>query len=447
MKDRLLTFALAVGAFALFFVLMVYRPSAPQEQVTRPITTEKGPNGYLALMRWLEAIGVRPVSLRERFQQLDHLENVPATGNLLISTAPHRYPLRDSEAGPLRDWISAGNTLLVVAGLSDTPEWSMGMDAGFMKHMEAMTGLTFAQIPDEPKTPPQTPAGAANETGADHEVPAAGKKKDEAVTALANPFQKLDQPLQFAMVPNGAHPLLSGVHSVGALSEYPTAKWRVSASAMSDIVLQLASDPEGGQPVLWLVRYGEGQILVSAYGSVFVNKLLGEHDNARLLANIVRTSLGPQGRVVIDDAHQGLVAFYDPAAFYGDKRLHASLWWLVGLWLVFVLGAQRLRAHDSRWHPVDITTFVRASGGFLARVLKPATAAQQLFTNFFNEVRRRTGQPVNGAPLWDWLASRGSLADGDLEQLRKLHQRAQRGQRVDLARLQNLLTHLRQQLI
>jgi hypothetical protein len=443
MKDRLLTFALAIGALALFYVLFLHRPSQPQEQVTRPITTEKGPNGYLALMRWFEAIGVQPVSLRERFQALGELEGAPATGNLLISTAPHRYPMRDSEAAPLRDWISAGNTLLVVAGLSDTPEWSMGegLDADFMKHMEAMTGLRFVQADDE------TPAAADEETTqAAAETESADKPETANPVPLANPFQKLDEPLRFSMAPNGEHPLLRGVKRVDALSEYATAKWRVSTSTMSDLVLELASDPQTGEPVLWLARYGDGQILVSAYGSVFVNKLLGEQDNARLLANIVRWSLGPRGRVVIDDAHQGLVAFYDPEKFFGDRRLHASLWWLLGLWLVFVLGSQRLRALDSRWQPIDITSFVRASGGFLARVLQPATAAQQLFTNFFNDLRRRTGQPVNGAPLWDWLASRSSVAASDLQQLRDLHQRAQRGRRIDLPKLQNLLIHVRRQL-
>jgi hypothetical protein len=460
MKDRLLTFALAIAALALFYVLMVHQPASPQEQVTRPISTENGPNGYLALIRWMEAIGVNPVSLRERFQRLDHLEGVPRTGNLLISTAPHRYPMRDSEAGPLRDWISSGNTLFVVAGLSDTPEWSMGegIDSGFMKHMESMTGLGFTQIdgesdedtePPEGEVPDEGEESAATEGQASSEAPAqAGEEPAQSVTdrPLVNPFQKLETPLEFAMVPNGEHPLLSGVKEVGARSEYVTAKWRASSSTISDLILELASDPQTGEPVLWLVRYGEGQILVSAYGSVLTNKLLGEKDNARLLANIVRWSVGPQGRVIIDDAHQGLVAFYDPDAFYGDKRLHASLWWLLGLWLVFVLGSQRLRALDSRWQPVDVTSFVRASGGFLARVLKPATAAQQLFSNFFNEMRRQTGQPVNGAPLWDWLADRSSLAARDLEQLRDLHERARRGKRVDLPKLQNLLTSVRQQL-
>lgn len=440
MRERLVTFALAVAAFVLFYVLLLHQPSQPQEQVTRPVTTEQGPNGYLALMQWLEVIGAHPVSLRERFQELDHLQDVPAQGNLLITTAPHRYPMRDSEVRVLRDWVAAGNTLVVAAGLSDTPEWSMGegMDPAFMKHMESMTGLRFVQVPQEE----DEPAAAKDPEDRDPEDEDSGAQADPFV----NPFQKLEPPLEFAMVPNGRHPLLSGVGRVSGLSEYPTAKWRVSSSTMSDVVLALASDPQTKEPVLWLVRHGRGQILVSAYGSIFANKLLGRTDNARLLANVVHWSLGRQGRVIIDDAHQGLVAFYDPDKFFGDSRLHASLWWLVGLWLVFVLGSQRLRARAERWQPVDITSFVRASGGFLARVLKPATAGQQLFSNFFNEVRRRTGQPVNGAPLWDWLASRGSLAASDLQQLRHLHERALLGKRIDLSKLQNLLNQVRAQL-
>ena len=109
------------------------------------------------------------------------------------------------------------------------------------------------------------------------------------------------------------------------------------------MVLELASNRDSGAPALWLLPYGDGQIVVSAYGSIFTNKVLGESDNARLLANIVRSSLGEKGRVIIDDAHQGLVSFYDPDKFFGDSRLHRTLLWLLGLWLLFVLGWRRLR--------------------------------------------------------------------------------------------------------
>ncbi len=114
-----------------------------------------------------------------------------------------------------------------------------------------------------------------------------------------------------------------------------------------------------------------------------------------LLANIVRWSLRDGGKVIIDDAHQGLVAFYDPEAFFGDSRLHATLWWLLGLWLLFVLASQRLRPSQSSWNPVDITGFVRATGGFMARVMRPATVGQQMIANFFNDARKRL-RPARG---------------------------------------------------
>ncbi len=342
MKDRLLTLTLALAAFALFYSLMAPNGSAPQEKPTRPVSTEKGPNGYLAMLRWFEAEGLQPLSLRDRFTQLRQLEAMPQAGNLLISTAPHLYPVRDSEVAALRDWISEGNTLLVAAGLSDTPDWSMGSGNEFLAHMQAMTGLTFRQTAAASEVPSQEDQAAqaddmADDVDAQAESEEEQQAKPNAVQGI-NLVRKLDPPLRFEMVPNGSHPLLADVKSVAAQSEYPTAQWRGS-SALIDLVLELAQDPQTGEPMLWLLRYGNGQIIVSAYGSVFTNKMLGQSDNARLLANIVRWSRGPQGRVIIDDAHQGLVAFYDPEAFFGDKRLHvASLWWLVGLWLVFGWG-------------------------------------------------------------------------------------------------------------
>lgn len=435
MKDRLLTLVFAVGAFALFYALMLPKPAGPQERPTRPVTTEAGPNGYLGLQRWLAASGIEPVSLRVRFDQLGKLPDVGPAGNLLISTAPHLYPMRDSEVGPLRDWVSAGNTLLVVAGLSDTPDWSMGegADTRFLYHLQAMTGLGFAQAKQESA---DTPAGAPS---------AAADQR--AKLARANPFQKLATPARFELVPTSPHPLLEAVRSVVAQSEYPTSQWRASAGMM-DLALELAQDPDSGEPMLWLARYGNGQIIVSAYGSILTNKLLGEQDNARLLANIVKWSRAATGKVIIDDAHQGLVAFYDPKAFFGDRRLHASLWWLLGLWLVFVLGPQRLRAAGKNWNPVDITSFVRASGGFMARVLRPAEAARQLFANFFDDLRRGGGLPApddrsRDSPPWDWMRERGSITTQQLEQLQTWYDKVQQGRRIDLAKLHNLLNEVR----
>ena len=427
MKDRLLTLALAVGALAAFYVVIAPKPAPPQERVTRPLSTENGPNGYLGLQRWLAEQGVGVISLRERYGALATIAPTAPTGNLLITTAPHVYPLRDSEAQPLEDWIVAGNTLVVLAGLSDTPEWSMDhVDPQFLVHMQTMTGLTFKEIP-----PPVLKEGEAAQQAT---------TPRDAVQA----FTRLVEPERFESSPNGQHPLLDKVRSIVAVSEFPSARWQ--ASSERSVVLELASDHKSGVPALWLLPLGDGQVIVSAYGSLFTNKALGERDNARLLANIVRWSLGEKGRVIIDDAHQGLVSFYDPDKFFGDARLHRAVLWLLALWLVFVLGPRRLRGATSGWNPLDVTSFVRATGGFMARVLRPAAAGEQLFANFFNEIRSRLGMTPDGAPLWDWLAAHAVIPAADLNRLQDLHQRVAERRRVDLAELYNLIARMRAQL-
>lgn len=446
MKDRLLTLALAVGAFAAFYALLVPKPPPPAERSTRPLSIEAGPNGYLAMQRWLEAEQVKTHSLRERYQALPEVSAAVPTGNLLISTTPHVYPIRNNERDALWSWTSAGNTLLVVAGLSDTPEWSMGesADSELLAHMKTMTGLSFTQVM------PDAPAETKNETAAKQE--SAEESEDESEETSADRARldafaaqtRLEEPQRSQFSPNGSHPLLDAVQSVLAVSEYPSAQWR--ASIEDALLLELANERETGVPALWLVPYGDGQIIVSAYGSILTNKVLGEADNARLLANIVRWSLGPQGTVFFDDAHQGLVSFYDPDKFFGDSRLHRSLWWLVALWLVFVLGARRLRPATSTWNPLDVTSFVRATGGFMARVLKPSTAADQLFANFFNDIRRRLGLAPDGTPVWQWLEAHAAIPTGDLARMRALHQKATQRGRVNLRELHNLLIRIRAQL-
>ncbi len=435
MKDRLSTRGLAAGALAAFYVVLAPKPDAPQDRVTRPLSTEAGPNGYLGLQRWLANEGIPVVSLRERYGALATLVPGVPTGNVLITTAPHVYPLRSSEAEPLRKWIVAGNTLVVLAGLSDTPEWSMGdgLDVQFVEHMKDMTGLSFKQIPPAAPTPAPEPA----KEGEQPEPPTTPTTSVLAMTRLLEP-QRTES------APNGEHPLLAGVRSVLAVSEFPSAHWQ--ASSDHAVVLELVGNRDSGVPAVWLTPHGDGQVIVSAYGSLFTNKVIGERDNARLLANIARWSLGDQGRIIIDDAHQGLVSFYDPDKFFGDSRLHRALMWLLALWLVFVLGPRRLRGTTRGWNPLDVTSFVRATGGFMARVLRPAAAGQRLFANFFNEIRSRLGLAPDGAPLWDWLAGRAVIPAADLNRLQELHERVATRRRIDLAELHNLIARVRAQL-
>src|SRR5690606_14164004 len=145
------------------------------------------------------------------------------------------------------------------------------------------------------------------------------------------------------------------------------------------------------------------------------------------------------GAVLFDDAHQGLVNYYDARAFFADPRLHRTLLWLALLWLLFVLGWQRLRPGTDDWQPADVTGFIKVTGDFLAGRIAPGHAGQRLFANFFNTIRQRLGQPQDGRPVWDWLATHAAVPEEDLQELRRLHARTHSGERIDLVHLQNCL--------
>ena len=128
--------------------------------------------------------------------------------------------------------------------------------------------------------------------------------------------------------------------------------------------------------------------------SLFSNAGVLSDDNALLLANVIAWSRDPAGAVVFDDAHQGLTAFYDAKAFFADPRLHATLGWIVLLWLAFVLGSQPLRARRREWRPLDETAYVEAGGRYLAAVVRPADAAQRLIEDFLESLRARLASRV-----------------------------------------------------
>ena len=92
MTERLITFACALGALALFLVLFVNPGGGvdARAQVPRPTTAEHGGDGYHAAYTWLIASRLRTVSLRERFDALAAARDFAATGNVLVVTLPKR---------------------------------------------------------------------------------------------------------------------------------------------------------------------------------------------------------------------------------------------------------------------------------------------------------------------------------------------------------------------
>ena len=420
MRERLITLVCALGSLLLFAALFVRGEGLDSRRVALPTTIERHGNGLAGAKSWLEAEGIRTVSLRERFDTLAKRRDLPRAGNLLIMTVPVATPFRVQEAGAVNHWIRAGNTLLVLAALSDTPDWGRG---GLSIHndLQLLTGLDFEAV--------RRAQGSQN-----------------ATARMIEASRELAQPQRGTLVPNRPHPYLRGVNSVVAWSDYPPQAWTVRVPR-DGFVLSLAHQSETGEGVLWVRPVGSGTIIVSGFGSLFSNRALAGADNARLLANIVGATVRSDGAVLVDDEHQGLAAAYDPAKFYNDPRLYGTIGVLAAVWLIWVLGSTRLRLPATRMPAPREAELVRATGGFLARVLRPAAAARRMFEHFFRRLSARTHRGAQGDGLpWEWLEHHPRLARADVQQLKDWYAQAYSDQRVPLTALHNLIVRTERQL-
>jgi len=410
-RERLTTLACALGALVIFASLFLHGAALAPERAALPTTAERGDSGLLGAMTWLAGEGIRTVSLRERFDTLARRRDLPPRGNLLIVSAPVATALKLGEVNALDRWVRAGNTLLVLAALSDKPAWAAG---GFVNADASLfTGLDFVM-----RAAPPLPAAR-------------------------HPIVPLPRTVRATLTPNGPHPYVAGVAEAVALSDYTPQVWDTTLPR-SGFVLSLAHERERGQAVLWVRPAGAGTVIVSGFASLFSNRALGLADNARLLANIVSASVAPAAAVLFDDEHQGLGIAYDPGRFYRDPRLYATLGVLLAVWLAWVLGSTRLHLPRGELSAPREAELVRATGTFLARVLPPAAAARRMFAHFFRRLPVRA--PPAGEPPWEWLEHQPRLARADLRQLREWYADAYSDRRVPLARLHNLMIRTERQL-
>jgi hypothetical protein len=423
-KERLLTLVLALGALALFYTLLFPKPTPEDERASQPLSTDGGPDGELAIWRWLQQEAIPLASLRYRYDRLAALTGSAGhnkSGNVLITWMPHRVPLRAEEWQPLNHWLESGNTVVVMAALDDTPSWSLRAGPQFLEELRRYSGVAFRVGEQQ---------GKNNSADQPHtaDTPQSALRK-----LLGNP--------DIAAEPRGQHALLAEVHSIHGTSELPASRWLADPKA-SVTPLALLQRSDNHDPLLWILHRGQGQVLMCALATPFSNGQIDQGDNAKLLSNIIAWSRATTGSVIFDDAHQGLSAYYDQKAFYADPRLHRTLCWMLFLWLAFVLGPLPLRSAYTAWKPVDETALIEASGRFYSAAVSPLDAAHRLFENFFNRLRRRLNLPENGEPLWQWLDAQSPVPAERRALLQRLYARLHAGERAELCELQNLLTEI-----
>jgi hypothetical protein len=430
MKERLVTLVLALGALALFIIMFV-RPEGnvgARKDVPRPTTAERRGNGYYGALSWLESEDVRAISLRDRFDALAARVDLPHSGNLLVVTLPAAASFKTNEFLPLDRWIRAGNTLLVAAALSDNPDWAFRLTGLAPGDLNLLTGLEFETSRDRK---------LRLEHGIQNAIDPNGQRLED--------FRAFLEPQRATLVPNRNHAYFRNVNEVVALSDYPRQAWTVKVP-YEGFVLSLGHIRETGEGVLWTRPLGEGRIIVSGFGTIFTNRALGLADNARLLANIVASTVGPKGAVLFDDAHQGLGAAYDPERFYSDPRLYVTLAILVGLWLAWVVGSTRLRVPVARISAPREADLVRATGGFLSRVLRADAAARRLFDHLFQRVSTYMLDLEDDTDPWKYLERHPRVARADIEQLKVWYADARASRRVPLRKLQNVMVRIHRQI-
>jgi hypothetical protein len=424
-KERLITLGLAIAALFLCYALFLPKPAPETLAQTRPLSTDSGAAGYLAAWRWLKAVHIPAISLREKFEGLAANKAQRRTGNVLFTTLPHKIPIRgEAEALWLDRWIERGNSLVIAAALDDTPAWALEGAGRLVADVGRLSRLKFETT----------------------ETKEAADKDSTAAETLRSALKTLSESREVVIEPRGAHPLMKDVHTLKLSSDLPASRW-LAMPMDSSGVLQIAQVADGGNPVIWIKRQGNGQVIVLGVAGLFSNRNLGSADNAKLLANLIGWLIEPGGAVIFDDAHQGAVDYYDATAFYKDPRLHRTLWWLVLLWFVFVLGIQRFRGHLPGRQSADVTAFIGSSGDFFASAVTPPTAGARLLANFFNSIHRRLGTREDGSPVWDWLAAQAAISRDDVVELQELQNRIHSGRRFNLPRLQNLLSQLQGKII
>src|ERR1700733_15415393 len=97
-------------------------------------------------MSWRGGVDSKTLPVGERFDKRLTQPGLPATGNLLVVTLPAVTSFRTEEFRPLDTWVRAGNTLLVLAALSDDPDWAFSAGRPASGDLTLLTGLEFETV-------------------------------------------------------------------------------------------------------------------------------------------------------------------------------------------------------------------------------------------------------------------------------------------------------------
>jgi hypothetical protein len=407
MRDSLIT--LAGALLSLFLLVSVLSPPPLQHQYSRPTTEDDGKHGLKAVYRWLAENKVDIVSLRKPFSRIDQ-ENLPDSGNLMVISLPLAREALDSEWKVLNSWISSGNSVLVLASMYHLSQWSEGnewfRESEIITAVEAITSEQYTLQRDEMNM----------------------RETEFELTELQKSI-KAFKPSKVLLRPAAEHALFHDVaelqswHTAGLYQQYDQSNamenlhWSIDSES-SRLALRLLFADAQQQTAMWLLPVGKGWVYLSAFPDLISNRVLDQSDNARWFANLLTLSVGDEGYVIFDDYHFGLSDLYDPEAFFNDKRLHNTLWFIGALWLIYALGrSPRLAPLKRQERNLVASDFIEATAGFASRRVKAGALAQYLAARLLKELSQRT--QLEGEALWHWLYDHPAVSERDIRRLQR----------------------------
>lgn len=432
MKDRLLTIAGGLLAFTLVVILLVPVKRDESGQISRPLSTDLGRAGLQGLKRWLEQGGVETDVLRRRYTALTSSFELSPRDNLLIVSLPQHAPSRLDEREALRTWLTQGNSALVLVAAGDAPRWIMHSVGSSSHDFLESFGFELAMQRENMEEEAEKEHGP----------------EQESIWSPRTDLEAWFAGESIELLPRFRHPLTRDVATVSARSVRALdSGWYLTGASRGRVVLPLLGEVENGA-AFWEVRVGTGRMWVSRYSDLFANVGLGEADNARFMANLVASALGPNGQVIFDDMHQGATDLYDAKAFFSDPRFVSTMIFFVGFWLLYLVGRSRrlapAREAVSRYYAADLAC---AMAGFFVRRLSAVTVERQLFIFFFNDIRSRYGLPTNGQPVWSMLSGMSRVSVDDINGLRTNYERTAAGRKPNLVALARLMQRTRESLL
>jgi len=440
MKDRSITF---IGALlsVLVVVMLIMPPTDPSKaRVSKPTSTDRGEFGLKGLKTWADANQIPTLSLRKRFDAFVDEQTTSPTGNLLITSLPHKDKRNDDEFDALSQWLEDGNFILVMAAHDDRPDWAF-INQGSFYGLEEV-GMDFEEFEPESEYIDESAVTTDNESD-DKE-----NKLDIAETIREmRELTKERESISFKSA--NPHPLLRNVDRVETTyhDRWPVENTILKGMEENRFALPLLQQEGEKENVFWEVRQGKGGAWVSSYPDLFGNVTLGKADNARLFANIVNVALGDNGTIIFEDFRFGLSELYNPDAFFADRRLHYTLFFLGALWIVYALGrTNRLAPVVEQERKTQAADFVGAMAGLHARRSDRRSIRQGLLKQFFNRVRQRYNLPRNGEQVWDLLNQHAGVANGDVSRLRKLAEKTGRFSHRELQKLSSRIQHMQSKL-